>query len=390
MREMVAFMKTIRRLRNILLFLQALVLVVFINRKKRVAVPKKILVIQMAKLGDMVCTTPVFRAIKEVYPTAKTIVVGDAINKHILAGNPDVDLYIVGKETSEVIRQVREEEPDFACVMGPDFGNLLIPIFAGVRSISSFKVSGGKSSETRTYKLLLPFIHTVPYVFGTYVSRALLRLLEPAGIVSEDTQKHLYFNDEARQKIDALFSLHGITEEHFTVGISPTAGHRTKQWAPERFAAVADYLSERYGAKIIIIGGPADTSEADAMLATLKTGSVVNTTATLSIEELKALIVRLDLFMSVDTGPIYIAEAFDVPTIDIAGPIDVGEQPPRGPLHKNVTPLSGKKLLFAMNVRDYDYEEVRREVDSMTPQMVIETFEGLYPVIQSRQRNGRA
>ena len=382
-------MKLLRQLQNLLRFIRALALVLCIDRKRTVAHPKKILVVQMAKLGDMVCTTPVFRAVKRASPDTKLVVIGDAINSHVVAGNPDIDRYIIGKDIPEVIRQVKEERPDFACVMGPDFGNLLIPIFAGVRSIAAFKVSGGKSSETRTYKLLLPFVHTVPYVFGSYVSRALLRLLEPAGIVSDDTRKHLYFTDEAKQKIDALYTENGITPDDFVVGISPTAGHRTKQWAPEYFARVADYLHERHKATVIIIGGPADTAEGEAMRAALQSAKVVYTVGRLNIDELKALISRLGFFMSVDTGPIYIAEAFDVPTIDIAGPIDVNEQPPRGPLHKNVTPQSGKKLLFAMNVRDYDYAEVRREVDSMTPDMVIETFEELYPVIEERRKHGR-
>lgn len=380
-------MKFIRQMQNLLLFLRALLLVVFRSRKQQVRAPKKILIVQMAKLGDMVCTTPVFRAIKNALPDTKVIVIGDGINSHVLAGNPDVDRYIVGKNIADVIREVKAEKPDFACVMGPDFGNILIPVFAGVRSIAAFKVSGGKSSETRTYKMLLPFVHTVPYVFGTYVSRALLRLLEPAGIVSEDTRKHLFFTEAARKKLDELFVVNEITKRDLVVGISPTAGHRTKQWAPQNFAKVADYLAERHEAKLVIIGGPADGAEGEAMKAALRS-TVVNTVGTLNIDELKALIDRLDLFMSVDTGPIYIAEAFDVPTIDIAGPIDVNEQPPRGPLHKNVTPKSGKKLLFAMNVRDYDYEEVRREVDSMTPEMVVETFEELYPVIEAR-RHGR-
>ena len=34
------------------------------------------------------------------------------------------------------------------------------------------------------------------------------------------------------------------------------------------------------------------------------------------------------LFISVDTGPIYIAEAFNVPTVDIVGPVDENVQPP--------------------------------------------------------------
>jgi len=44
----------------------------------------------------------------------------------------------------------------------------------------------------------------------------------------------------------------------------------------------------------------------------------------------------MSLYVSADTGPIYIAEAFNVPTIDITGPVNENEQPPQGEKHKIV------------------------------------------------------
>lgn len=372
-------------MRNLLLFTWAFFLVVLLDRKQKVKNPKKILIVQLSKLGDMVCTTPMFRAIKKTFPQTKVLVVGDVINEQVLAGNPDVDTYFAcnKKDFFSTVRRIRKEQPDFVCITGPDFTSLLMAIFSGARSISAFKVSGGITTETRTYTLLQRFVHSIPYTFGTYVPRALLCLLEPAGIMSEKTKKYLYFTDNAKKKIDTLFSPHNILKKDLVVGISPTAGHRTKQWSANQFAKVADYLYKTYQAKIIVIGGPQDKKEGDAMQNALNDNTeVINTVGELSVDELKAIISRLDLFISVDTGPIYIAEAFGVATIDIAGPIDVNEQPPQGAIHKNVVPKSGKKLLFAMNVRNYDFDEVRREVESITPEMVLQAFEELYPLIK--------
>lgn len=378
--------KKILQFRNIGLYVLALTLVLFSSRKKKTENPKKILIVQLAKLGDMVCTTPMFQAVKNKFPKASIYVVGDVINKKVLFGNPNVDKYIVsnGKDIFKIAKQLRKEKIDFCCITGPNFTSLLIAIFSGIGSIATITVRGGVANQTRTYKLLQRFVHTIPYTYGTYVSRVLLRLLEPIDIFSDNTTKYLYFTTEAERKVEALLSSHNISKDDFVVGISPTAGHRTKQWPEESFAKVADYLSNVYGARIVIIGGPQDKKEGDAMWEALSNNTkVINTVGLLNIEELKALIFKLNLFISVDTGPIYIAEALGIATIDIAGPIDVNEQPPRGRLHKNVVPKSGKKLLFAMNVRDYDYDEVRREVESMTPEMVIEKFEELYPLIKN-------
>ena len=43
----------------------------------------------------MVYTTPMFRAVKEKYPKAKVLVIGNRVNKEILGGNTDVDGYLV-------------------------------------------------------------------------------------------------------------------------------------------------------------------------------------------------------------------------------------------------------------------------------------------------------
>lgn len=368
------------RVKNLLLFVGALALVIVLPRRRKPGYPKKILIIQMAKLGDMVCTTPMFRAVKAAYPSSELCVIGDAINKEILAGNQDVDRYVVFKKGIE--RELRKESFDYCAIPNPDFRSLVAAVYGGVRSICVPEVTGGSVNQTRTFILLSRFVLRVPFRMGAYAPRERLRLLEPLGIVADDTRKWLSFTDEAKRKIEALLSSHGIRKEDLLVGISPAAGHRTKQWPAKRFAAVADYLHRNQGAKIIMIGGPADMKEADAMRRALRHEGALDTTGRLSIEELKAAVSQLNLFISVDTGPVYVAEAFGVPTIDITGPIDEREQPPIGKLHKVIVPpVREKPELFVMNARGYDYKEARRQVESITPEMVFQAIDELYPLI---------
>ena len=97
-----------------------------------------------------------------------------------------------------------------------------------------------------------------------------------------------------------------------------------------------------------------------------KDTKVFNTLNMFNIDELKALVSRMSIFISVDTGPIYIAEAFDVATIDIVGPMDENEQPPRGDKHKIVKILDRKKPeLHIMNARDYDTKEALRQINEI-------------------------
>lgn len=340
--------------------------------------PRKIVIVQMAKLGDMVCTTPMFRAFKTAYPDAELAVVGNKINKEVLEGNTDVDkYYIFDGNITRIIEWFKKEKFDAAFLTAPNFPVLAALYLSGVKCIVVPKVTGGFSSqETRSYKILRNLVYTQNHPMGSYAPREYLRRLEEINIFSSDTKKFLFYSD--RGKMSAEHLLNNI-EETFLVGISPAAGNRIKQWPAERFGIIADYLISQYGAHIFILGGKQDLEESASMKDAMKNlNAVTDLTSILSVDELKAFISKLKLFVSVDTGPVYIAEAFDVPTVDITGPVDEKEQPPIGPRHRVVHIKNRKKpALFVMNARVYDRNEAIRQVEEITPEMVINEIDNL-------------
>jgi ADP-heptose:LPS heptosyltransferase len=348
---------------------------------------KKILIVQTAKLGDMVCTTPVFRAVKEKYSNCKVFVGGNSINKELLVNNSDVDEYIIlsGNFMTDLSR-IKKENFDFACITSPNFINLVILCLSKIPLICvPFIENGWSPYETKSYKILRLLVKKVSHRMGYYAPREYLKLLEPIGVYSDDTKKHLSFSEKAKLKIENLFKNENIKSEDFIVGISPSAGNKIKEWPADRFAIVADYVYKKYGAKIIVIGTKNDKKEVDEMINGVGTEMrLINTVGVFNIDELKALISRLNMFISVDTGPIYIAEAFGVPTIDIVGPVDEKEQPPTGKFHKVVNIRNKERpQLHVMNARSYNYKEARRQIDVITPEMVIKEIENLYETIKN-------
>jgi len=105
-------------------------------------------------------------------------------------------------------------------------------------------------------------------------------------------------------------------------------------------------------------------------------------TGRINIDELKAVVARLDLFISADTGPIYIAEAFQVPTVDIVGPVDEKEQPLIGLRNLIVVAKRKRPELKVMNARFYNEEEARRQVEEIKLEKVINKFEELLKVLR--------
>ena len=354
-------MVVVSRLKNIGILALLGIRFIFKGKADKRVSPEKVLIVHFGKLGDMVCATPMFRAIKKTYPNTKIAVMGNRVNRELLGGNPDIDVYLICPDGfSNLLETVKKEEFDFACVTSPNFTALAALYFADIPLIAAPIIENGFSPyETRSYKMLRNFVTTKPHRMGNYAAREYLRLLEPIGIFSKDTEKHLYFSEAAMKSAEAFLAKNGInSDSDFIVGITPSAGSKIKEWPRDRFAKLADYIYRKYRAKIVIIGGSGDV-EVDEMVSFLAENTkFVNAKGLFGIEELKALVSKLHLFISVDTGPIYIAEAFNVPTIDIVGPMDENEQPPMGKFHKIVVAQRLKPELHIMNARVYDAKEV--------------------------------
>lgn len=348
-----------------------------------------IIVVATGKLGDIVCCTPVLAAIRTYKPLAKIIVAGPTkLQKSILADSNLVDEYL-NLEGVDVIKRIKAVHADAALVTGPSYFALALLYISGIPLVVGPHVSGGFSpSVTRPYRILEKYITTYPYRFGEYAPRERLGCLLPIGIETEITKKSLGFSETAKGGVDHFFNKHKISpKSSFIVAISPSAGNKIKEWPEERFAKVADFLYSTYKATIFIIGGPSDTEQVSSVISKAEFGSNFIPVTEFSIDELKAFMSQIHLFVSVDTGPIYIAEAFGVPTVDITGPIDEREQPPIGLRHKIVTPPQPRKPeLFVLNARAYNYDEAMRQNNSITVQMVTAAIDEIMQEIQHERK----
>lgn len=337
--------------------------------------PKRVCIIQLAKLGDMVCTTPLFAAARRALPDAELVVVGQRPNDQLMAGHPAIDRFVVWQGgAAAMARRLRELASDMVIIATPGSDALAAAYVGGVPAIICPRVEEGTSPyETLLYRLLRPLAIAVPHRMHHYAPGEYLKLLEPLGIHATDTTKTLAVDEEVQKAVDARLAVHTGKK----VAIAPGAGNKIKEWPPERFNQVAAWLCER-GATVFVIGASADKELGTIVEKGLPRAQVVNTVGALSVEELKALVRRMDLFVSADTGPIYIAEAFGVPTVDIVGPVDEREQPPQGTKHVVVVPKREKPELFVMDARSHDKQEARRQAEGVSVEQALEAIQTLH------------
>lgn len=106
------------------------------------------------------------------------------------------------------------------------------------------------------------------------------------------------------------------------IGVHVSGGRESKQWHLDRFADVARTLARDRGATIVLTGSTGDRPLVDAVLAQLGGVPVIDVTGQLNLPELAAVLSRLDLLVTGDTGPMHLASAVDTPLVALFGPSD--------------------------------------------------------------------
>jgi heptosyltransferase-2 len=147
-------------------------------------------------------------------------------------------------------------------------------------------------------------------------------LLEKAfGVSIPERAMDFFVGDRDKARVMDLLARSHISPDAFLVGLHPYFRRTRKKepgWEHQKFALLIDRLVELHQATVIVTGSQADREHLRAILVHSKHADrVLNFAGTLSLQELGALLLRVHLFISVNTGPMHIAIALNVPTIGL-------------------------------------------------------------------------
>lgn len=298
---------------------------------RRSAAPQRILLIQSAKIGDMVATTPVIRAIRHTWPQAELYVLLSPLTAPLLAHNPHVTACLpfeAGRGLAgrlRLINLLRRYRIDTTVCLSPNLAFLLAPLWAGVsRRLSMLPNFGGAS-----YRAAAPFLSAAePHRAGRLVLDSAFALLRRLGVETADRRKEVFAAPGAAQKAAAQLP---AAPRPPLIGIGLSAGNKLKELGSDKLCALAGLLLERSAASIVLVGSAADRVQGEEILQRLGSARIVNAAGSLTLAELPALLGELSAYVGVDSGVTYMADALDVPLVDIMGPADADDQRPLGP-----------------------------------------------------------
>jgi len=109
-----------------------------------------------------------------------------------------------------------------------------------------------------------------------------------------------------------------IENNKLNIILSPCSSNKLRNWSNINYAKAIDYISENYQANIILCGGPSPFEiEISQSIENLSKASVTNITGKDTLKQLFALMKKVDLVISPDSGPMHIANAAGTPVIGL-------------------------------------------------------------------------
>ncbi len=296
--------------------------------------PRKVAIVRPGRLGDFICATPAFRALRRALPEAELTLIALPFARELVARSPALDRFVAfpgypgiaeqwfeARRTTAFFVTMQAERFDLAIQMyGSGVYSNPVTLLLGARATAGFiRPDDGPG----------PLDAALRWPTDRHEVHRLLDLTTFLG--APPAGDHLDFPlwPEDHRAAEAL--LRQATPP--LIGVHPSAREAVRRWPSERFAVAAAALQRRHGGTVVVLCAEEDAALA-RQVANALPGPTVDLTGRTTAPVLGAVIARLAVLITNDSGPAHIAYALHTPTVTVFG----GNLPSMwGPLHDEGT-----------------------------------------------------
>jgi heptosyltransferase-2 len=275
-------------------------------------------------IGDAVMTTPALASLRSAFPHARITMLVKPWVAPIYENNPHLDRILLYRNEGRhagpaglfrLARDLRQRQFDAAVLLQNAFEA------AWIAALARIPMRIGYDTDARRLLLTHP-IHRSDRVRKGHQTGYYQGILAGMGFRPARHRLQLVVGKKDRERAEALLRRHGIRDDARLMGINPSAAYGpAKQWAPERFARLADRLLGQVDGHILLFGGPGDRELGEKVTAAMR-GACLNLAGRTRLGEAMALIERCRLFVTNDSGLMHVAAALATPQVAIFGSTD--------------------------------------------------------------------
>lgn len=310
----------------------------------RTVQPRRILVIRLDLIGDLVLSMTVVRALKRTYPGAEIDLLALPSSAQIVKDDPDLSNVIPydpnawrrpkalvqgrnWRNAFSVIHRLRSRRYDIAVSVFGNWAAMLAVASGAQRRVGFGRESyPGFMTDSVAGRHWQPGerLHEVDYC---------LKLAQAAGavITSDDRIPRLFVAKSAQDELNMLLHDHGIGQGKPLIACHVASNNgQSKRWPIPYWATLLDRLAREWGAQVVLTGAPGDLALIERVTRRMEQ-TAFNLAGKTSLPQLAALLQRADVMISGDSGPMHIAAAVGTPLIAIHGPTDPAHSGPVSP-----------------------------------------------------------
>ena len=276
-------------------------------------------------IGDVVMATPAFRAVRNHFPGAHVSILIKKYARSLINDSPWFDEVIEYDPAGEhrgiggyirLVRGLRKRRFDLALILVNSLRGAAEAYLAGARRRAGYNRNLRRVFLTELVPPPIENGRIVPQNMVDYY----LRLCREIGCPPESTREELFVRPEIEARADDFLARHGHNPAKMLIGINPGAAFgSSKCWLPDRFAHVADALIERHGCNVFICSAPSERAIARQIESHMQHRPMNPCDSNPGLEVYKAIIKRMQLLITNDTGARHIAVAFGVPVVVVFG-----------------------------------------------------------------------
>ncbi len=280
--------------------------------------PKSILIIRTDRIGDVVLTTPVIKALRDAYPQARVSILVMPLTKDLVVDNPYLDEIMVDDRKGEhkglkgflkLVSQLRQKKYDCALVLHTKKRMNALCFLAGIPQRIGYK------NNKFGFFLTHP-IKDMRHHGKKHESQCCLDVLKVLGIESAALEINISVQKESEQWMEAFCQEHSIAQEENLIAIHPGASDPAKCWPADRFAELIDALCHKYSTKVVIVGHSGIQPIAKKIMSQMA-HLALDLTGKTTVSQLVSVLQRSDMLISNDSGPVHIAAGLETPVVSI-------------------------------------------------------------------------
>lgn len=277
---------------------------------KYASMGKKILIIKLAAIGDVLRTTPILPVLKEKYPLSYITWITDGSSLPVLEDNPFIDRLLF--VTLENTLRLQVEKFDLLICLDKDATATSLAAMVKADAKLGFALSGTghiySLNKEANHLLRLGVSDELKFRQNTKTYQQLI--FEALGFTENYGEYIITLPDKYNTYARNHLSNFGIDPGKLLIGLNTGAGKRfaTKRWEIQSFVELADKLQNDLNAQILLLGGPEEV-ERNQEIASGTTSNVIDSGCHHSLKEFMGLINQCHLIVTGDTLALHLSIA---------------------------------------------------------------------------------